>query len=176
MQDLISYLILEGTQWVAKQRDHHRPLGRRLTEKEWTALAPYYSANILETVVIRSVPVIENPDFYQTLSASGPPIPLDFSQMDGITFIDTIAIQEQQSRAAWKAWLSLLFHECVHVCQYKLLGLERFIEQYIRGWASNGRDYYAIPLEVHAYRLQHAFETNGSIFSVEELVRSNHVA
>ena len=167
---MVPYLISEGARWVATQRDHHRPWGRALSERERSSLAPYYSASILEAVVVREVPLIENPDFYQTLSASGQPIPLDFSQMAGITFVDTIAIAAQRIQPGWEAWLSLLFHECVHVCQYHLLGLDHFIEEYVHGWELKGFDYYAIPLEVQAYRLQSAFEESGQAFSVEQQV------
>jgi hypothetical protein len=171
MQELIPYLIAEGTRWVGDQRNHYRPLGRALSEKEWTSLAPFYSANILETVVVRNVRAIENPDFYRTLSASGQQIPLDFSEMDGITFIDTIAVVEQQTRE-WGTWLPLLFHECVHVCQYKLLGVDEFLKQYVGGWAAHGFDYYSIPLETQAYQLQSVFEKNQQIFSVEEILKA----
>src|SRR5438445_13798250 len=105
MQHLIPYLVSEGARWVATQRDHHRPLGRVLSEKEWSSLAPYYSANILETVVVREIPLIENPDFYQALSASGQPIPLDFSQMAGITFVDTIVFARRKIQPGWEAWI-----------------------------------------------------------------------
>lgn len=170
MYQLVPFLIAEGTRWVAAQREHHCPLGRRLSEKEWTSLAPYFTANTLEAVIVHDVPLIENPDFYCTISAVGQRIPLDFSQMSGITFIDTIVIAKQRLQPGWEAWLSLLFHECVHVCQYELLGLERFIEQYVQGWAQNGFDYYAIPLEAQAYQLQGAFETKNQILSVEKAV------
>jgi hypothetical protein len=139
---------------------------------EWTSLAPFYTANTLEAVVLCDVPLIENPPFYRALSASGQPIPLDFSQMTGITFIDTIVIAKQRLQPGWPAWLSLLFHECVHVCQYRLLGLEAFIDRYVRGWAQNGFSYPVIPLEVQAYQLQGAFDRSGQIFSVESLVES----
>ena len=54
--------------------------------------------------------------------------------MTRITFIDTIVMASQRLQPRWEAWLLLLFHQCVHVCQYKLLGIETFIEQYVQGW------------------------------------------
>jgi hypothetical protein len=44
----------------------------------------------------------------------------------------------------------LLFHEPVHVEQYRQLGIPRFSEFYVRGFL-NGGSYEAIPLEVNAY-------------------------
>ena len=53
--------------------------------------------------------------------------------------------------------MGLLFHEIVHVVQYRLLGVRGFAEQYIRGWARSGFDYREIPLEVEAYALEAEF-------------------
>ena len=46
-----------------------------------------------------------------------------------------------------------------------------FVTRYIRGWAENGYDYHAIPLERDAYRLQERYERNPEqSFSVSEEV------
>jgi hypothetical protein len=50
----------------------------------------------------------------------------------------------------------LLFHELVHVEQYRKLGIPRFSELYVRGFL-NGGSYEAIPLEVNAYSLEDRF-------------------
>jgi len=51
-----------------------------------------------------------------------------------------------------------LFHELVHVAQYETMGMRGFLTTYVRGWLENGREYFAIPLEVEAYELQELFE------------------
>ena len=91
--------------------------------------------------------------------------------MAGITFVDTIV--------AVKPWMwtsdrvSLLFHECVHVCQYRILGIDRFFEEYVKGWAQNGFDYYSIPMEKDAYELEHLFSASSQgSFSVETEVEN----
>ena len=64
--------------------------------------------------------------------------------------------------------LALIFHECVHVAQYQILGVGEFIRRYVEGWAANGYEYASIPLEVDAYALQGRFETSPNApFSVE---------
>ena len=66
----------------------------------------------------------------------------------------------------------LLFHELVHVEQYRQLGIPRFSELYVRGLLSGG-SYEAIPLEVNAYTLEGRFEQNPARhFSVADEVRS----
>jgi hypothetical protein len=51
----------------------------------------------------------------------------------------------------------LLFHELVHVEQYRQLGIPRFAELYVRGFLSGG-GYDGIPLEINAYELSGRFE------------------
>ena len=64
----------------------------------------------------------------------------------------------------------LLFHELVHVEQYRQLGIPRFSELYVRGFLSGG-SYEAIPLEVNAYTLGGRFEQNpANRFSVADEV------
>ncbi len=90
--------------------------------------------------------------------------------MHGITFEDTVLLSE---RYLGEDELSprLLFHELVHVAQYRQLGIADFVSRYIRGWAENGYDYHAIPLERDAYRLLERYERNPEQpFSVSEEV------
>ncbi len=95
--------------------------------------------------------------------------------MSGITFIETVLIASQVvgpqlQQNGWKRWIALLFHECVHVCQYRRLGVAAFIDQYIKGWAANGFAYHSIPFEAEAYALQARFEGGSAPFSVEAAV------
>jgi hypothetical protein len=53
----------------------------------------------------------------------------------------------------------LLFHELVHVEQYRQLGIPRFAELYVRGFLKGG-GYDGIPLEVNAYMLGGRYESN----------------
>lgn len=51
----------------------------------------------------------------------------------------------------------LLFHELVHVEQYRQLGIPRFSGLYVRGFLKGG-SYEAIPPEGNAYTLEGRFE------------------
>jgi hypothetical protein len=164
---LLGFLIENGRTWVRSQRDRHRLGGRTLTPAERAALRPFFEERILDSARIVSVPVISNPDFYAGLAALGVPPPLDFTVMAGITFIDTILVSDREHLASDPLEL-LLFHELVHVVQYDLLGTDVFVEQYVRGWAENGQDYFAIPLERDAYELQNRFvQRRANGFSVK---------
>jgi hypothetical protein len=168
---LIAFLILNGQNWISDQRDVHNPHSAPLSKTEIGILQSFYRKATIERVRVRHVPRIENPPFYEDLARAGVSIPLDFSQMAGITFDDTILIGDLYAHA--QPHISLLFHEMVHVVQYGLLGVDEFSRQYVQGWARNGFVYDAIPLEREAYKLQRRFEgTPQFVFSVEEIVET----
>jgi hypothetical protein len=88
----------------------------------------------------------------------------DQSAMAAITFSNVVVSQVPFSNA-------LLFHELVHVEQYRQLGVQRFSELYVRGFIDGG-GYEAIPLEVNAYVLEDRFRSNPrEAFSVSVEVR-----
>ncbi len=56
--------------------------------------------------------------------------------------------------------------------QYGVLGVDEFARQYVRGFATGGFDYFAIPLERAAFECQRRFEASSdAVFSVLEEVR-----
>ena len=163
--DFLVFLEKQGSRWISNVRVAHRPLGRVLTPVEVQTVAPYFDESLLRTVRISRVPSISNPDFYSFLLEQSIAIPLDFTQMAAITFVDTILVSERQPLPASEE-MPLLFHELVHVVQYGLLGLDEFVTRYVRGWASNGFQYSGIPLERWAYELDARFRTGAPAFSV----------
>ena len=91
----------------------------------------------------------------------------------GMALIDTVVIVQPIERRRGLSSLSLLFHELVHIEQYRLLGTRGFVREYVRGWVLGGRSYMDIPLEEQAYRLTAKYECDPSlVFSVAEAVRS----
>jgi hypothetical protein len=144
-EELLNFFVVNGRQWVTDQRNLFRPNAQPISADDKVQLEPNFAPDILERARLTWVAEIPNPGFYTTLQTSGLPIPLDFRQMTGITFLDTILIS--RSRFTYNAhWLPLLFHELVHVVQYGILGRDEFLTQYVYGWARNGFNYFAIPL------------------------------
>jgi hypothetical protein len=89
----------------------------------------------------------------------------DFSAMAAITFGDVVVSHQAVTD-------TLLFHELVHVEQYRQLGIPRFAELYVRGFLTGG-GYDGIPLEVNAYQLGDVFEGGPGVrFAVEDEVRA----
>ncbi|HKX26176.1 MAG TPA: hypothetical protein VJ302_00660 [Blastocatellia bacterium] len=171
MEDHLIYLIEQGQAWIRAQRELYRPQGTELSPRMKRIFASYFSAALLESVKVLQVPQIENPDFYVELEQRGQTIPLNFTETQGITIYDTVLITQPESEAG--VFDSLYFHECVHVAQYRLLGIDAFIEQYVYGWAKNGCDYFTIPLERMAFEAEDLFQKPPrQPFSVEALVKA----
>ena len=159
--------IREGTAWVSASQTSLGRLGKPLISPIQAFFAPFFPADALSRIRVVLVPHIENPPFYSVLSAQGIAVPLDFREMAGITFIDTILVSQSRADLSEAGSLSLLFHEAVHVVQYQHLGLERFMHEYVIGWAQSGFSYPDIPLERQAYALQDRFRASPSTgFSV----------
>lgn len=164
---LIAYLIPKVRAWIAEQRELHREEAELLDARVLQALAPFYATETLKRARFRVVERIEDPPFFIELASLFPGIPLiEFSDMEGITFDDTVLLSKSRSGSDL---LSVVFHELVHVSQYATLGISDFASRYVRGWAANGMDYRGIPLEHDTYVLQERFE-HGEYFSVESAV------
>ena len=169
IEQLIPYLEKEGRNWIVTQRDAHWDKGRPLGSSTRVVVGSFFQNDTLNEARICEVCDIENPPFYRKLEEQGISVPLDFRDMAGITFIDTILIAP--CKICREGRISLVFHECVHVAQYRFLGVDRFAHEYVTGWANNGFDYLKIPLEVQAYQLQHLFDLNREkVFSVEMVI------
>jgi hypothetical protein len=114
----------------------------------------FFSPQVLDAtglVVLQSERVAD-PDFYPTLKSLGFRNQPNQSAMGAITFSDVVV-----SHAPFTD--GLLFHELVHVEQYRQLGIPWFSELYVRGFL-NGGGYDGIPLEMNAYKLGDRFEAN----------------
>jgi len=166
--NLFPHLIEQSHHWLWEQRELHRAKARRLTDDERLPLQNYYDTQVLDTVRVATVNRISNPPFYDELTESGFPI-LDLSGSAGITFIDCVVVR-RPFQQHFPSWISILFHELVHVVQFELLGSRKVIEAYLQAWEQNGYQYHDVPFEIQAYRLEARFERHEPLFSVREVV------
>jgi len=154
------------TQYISTQREKYAPRAIPLSVQQQAVLKGFFSPQVLDgtrLLVLRGERV-GNPDFYPMLKSLGFNNLPDQSMMGAITFNDVVVSHEAFSNG-------LLFHELVHVEQYRQLGIPRFSELYVQGFL-NGGSYEAIPLEVNAYTLGGRFESHPQrLFSVENEVR-----
>jgi hypothetical protein len=106
---------------------------------------------------------VPNPPFYSDLEKLGFTGLPDFTSMAAITFDDVVVFHDQLTP-------QLIFHEMVHIVQYRLLGIDEFARLYVRGYLHGG--YAGTPLEVCAYELDGRFIMGSVGFDVEAEVRS----
>src|SRR5215475_7581519 len=152
-------------QYILAQRARYAPRAAALNQQQQTAMTGFFSEEILGTKILTvEGERIQNPDFYPRLEALGFRNLPDQSTMAAITLVDVVVSHTPFD-------YDLLFHELVHVEQYRQLGIERFSELYVTGFLTGGR-YESIPLEMHAYALGDQYEANPhKFFSVEGAVR-----
>ncbi len=166
--NLFPHLVEQSHHWLREQRELHRAKGRRLTDDERLPLQGYYDAQVFDNVRVATVNRISNPPFYDELTGSDFPI-LDLSGSAGITFIDCVVIR-RPFQQHFPSWISILFHELVHVVQFEILGPRKVLEAYLQAWEQTEYQYHDVPFEIQAYRLEARFERHEPLFSVREVV------
>jgi hypothetical protein len=81
-----------------------------------------------------------------------------------VTFLDVVVFNEKLTSRN-------LFHGLVHAAQVSVLGLDVFVELFVRGFL-RARSYFLVPLKAQAFSLDAKFAANPSErFSVEEEIR-----
>jgi hypothetical protein len=152
-------------QYILSQQVRHAPRAIPLSAEQKGAMAGFFLPQLIDDtrlLVLRGERVA-NPEFYPMFRNLGFNNLPDQSTMAAITFSDKVVSHVHFTDA-------LLFHELVHVEQYRQLGIPRFAELYVLGFV-NGGSYEAIPLEVNAYALGGRYENNhAQHFSVAEEV------
>lgn len=156
---------LPVTAYIVAQRNRLGPYSAPLSAEQRAAVAPYFSPEVLASTrlfVAADLPIPEVP-FRAALRQCGLHIP-GTSTIAAITFDHLIAAREG-------LYPPLLFHELIHVVQYRLLGVGLFARQYVAGFLQQRR-YERIPLELCAYELEDRFASSRAPFNAEAAVRS----
>jgi hypothetical protein len=156
-----------AARYISSRRAKYFPAAEPLSDRQKAAMAGYFSNELLNQtrLLVLVDQRVGNPAFYLMLRAIGFTNLLDQSTTAAITFSDTVVAHIPITHG-------LLFHELVHVEQYRQLGIPRFAELYVRGFLNNG-GYDAIPLERNAFLLSDRYEHDRvSRFSVAEVVEA----
>ena len=163
--DQVQELSAAVAEYITSQREAFLPTGIPLTAEQRLAVAGFFILAVLDKarLVVLQNNGVQNPNFYPELRQLGFRHLPDFRMMAAITFGDVVVSHEPFTHG-------LLFHELVHVEQYRQLGIVEFSNLYVRGFLTGG-GYHAIPLERNAYMLGARFETNPRhTFSVSDEV------
>jgi hypothetical protein len=154
------------SQYISTQREKYSARAVPVSAQQRAAMKGFFTSQLLESarLLVLQGERVASPDFYPMLRSLGFNNLPEQSAMGAITFSDVVVSHEAFSNG-------LLFHELVHVEQYRQLGIPRFSDLYVRGFL-NGGSYEAIPLEVNAYTLGGRFESDPQrLFSVHDEVR-----
>jgi hypothetical protein len=142
---------------------HHRrlwPHAEAIRPELREKLRPFFPADVLAATRIVCAAIPE-PRFYPFVTFIGVRGWLEPSSVGAMTLIDLVAYPRRLSP-------STLAHELVHVVQYRVLGLKKFADLYVRGFLDGG-GYEGIPLERQAYELEERIRRYpDKAFSVEE--------
>ena len=138
-------------QYINGQRTRYAPRAVPLSGQQKDAMGGFFSPELLADarVVVLVRERVANPEFYPLLRGMGFDNLPDQSTMGAITFSDTVVSHGPFTDG-------LLFHELVHVEQYRRLGVDEFSRLYVSGFLSGGYD--GIPLERNAYTLGGLYE------------------
>jgi hypothetical protein len=142
------------SEYIFAQRNEYVRQCPPLTPEQKATMEGFFPPNLLDGVGIIRLDGhrVANPSFYPMLAEMGFANLPDFGEMAAITFSNVVVSHVPFTDG-------LLFHELVHVEQYRRLGISRFAELYVQGFLTGG-GYDAIPLEVHAYGLGARFEAS----------------
>ncbi len=168
--NMLAEITDQGYRWVLSMQARFRDVSQPLSDVENRVMSTHFEPETLARARIAKTREIPEPPFVDGWRKKGVPGLVDFRQMAGIVFVDTIVVAGKFPHGGSR-WQSLLFHELVHVAQWRLLTPGRMIREYMEGWARNGFDYHRIPIEVQAYNLQEEFDRHTPAFSVEQHVR-----
>lgn len=159
---LFSYF---AARYIERHAIEHRRNARKLTVREHDAMAAFFPADLLHRARIATpMQTLQPPRIQKLATIFGMETLLTPEATAAITFNHVIAHFGPLS-------LRTLFHELVHVEQYKQLGVRRFARLYVRGFLWTGA-YESISLEVQAYELEGRYAANPALrFNVRDEVR-----
>jgi len=154
---------------IASRRLKHLPNARPLTSTERSALSGHFSEECLGSARVASVDQIPTPSFVRAILDRSDflrkRVRFDFSAASGMTLGECILI------AVPDPSVELLFHELVHVEQYRILGIKGFARHYVQGVVHANFVYEKIPIEAIAFGLTSRY-LDGESFTVrDELLR-----
>jgi len=160
IKPLVPCLSWMAARYIAHHRRRLTPLGTPISAARAILLRGFFPGPVLsETHLVRAT--MPEPVLYPLVRLFGIKGPLEMSDIGAITLVDVVAYPDEIDP-------NTLFHELVHVVQYRVLGLRKFAQLYVRGFLEGG-GYREIPLERQAYELGRRFERcREEIFSVEE--------
>ena len=162
---IVDQILDAAESWLNETRNQLRPRGRMLERMESETLNGYFEDELLNSLRIVEVEKIENPKFFEMLPEIPLPVPYDYSAEASLCVIDTILMVKEKVPPG--EWLSILFEECVHAQQFRIIGPYKMAARYLHGLIVNGFNYRDLPMEKQAHELLLRFDAGLRPFSVK---------
>lgn len=162
-EERVAAMVAKILAYFRQERNQYLRATQPLAPVWKSALQEYFSKPLLDSVktITLDGARIPPPPFYSeaiALSSGGFP---DFVHLASVTYVDVIVFNDAILPRT-------LFHGLVHAQQMASLGLETYVDFYLRGFLTT-RSWVNIPLEVQAFQLEARFSmTPPEVFSVEE--------
>lgn len=157
-------LAVAAARYIEQNAARYRPEARKLTIREHEALGRFMTADLLHRARVAQAPLPQPPKIQWIATVLRLDAVVNPGLTVAITFNNVIVHEEPIS-------MRTLFHELVHVEQYKQLGVTKFARRYVGGFLRDGK-YEDIPLEKHAYELDERYAASPAIsFSVRDEVK-----
>ena len=150
-EDRIAQMVSGVAAYFGGERNLYLRHGEALTAELRGLLKPYFSRQLLDkvkTVTLHEARIPPPPFYAEALKITSGRFP-DFVHMASVTYVDVIVFHD-------KIEPRTLFHGMVHAAQIDILGFERYVDLYVRGFVKN-LSWLAIPLEDQAYKLDARF-------------------
>ncbi|HWF91061.1 MAG TPA: hypothetical protein VN684_02200 [Terriglobales bacterium] len=151
--------------YIREQRERYWPESLSLSEQHKRLLRPFFSDSILSRVKVvelkgRRVPM---PSIFEDAKAQGFVNLPEPPHMTSLTFEDVLVFNDTITERS-------LFHALVLAVQFQVLGLQRFVEIFVRSFLKT-HSYFNVTLKSHAFALESRFAANPTrSFPVEEYV------
>jgi len=166
-EDAIRGLLEQAVEFVRAERERFVPRARALTEIERASVAGFFEEEALHAarVIVLEGETVGNPVLVQELRSRGFQSIFDLNHLNAVPFEDLLIYHETINKR-------LLFHGLVHFVQQRVIGMERWLDLYLRGVLRTGL-HVTIPIEAHAYQLDQQFAMSpAAVFSVAKEVRN----
>jgi hypothetical protein len=165
-EDQVLHLCARVCGYIRGQRERYLSIGELLDSRPAAVMGPFFSPQLLAAAkVVQLVGQrITEPSFGQEIRALGFPGLLQVTHMASMTFEDVLVFNDKITER-------LLFHALVRSVQFQVLGLDRYVELFVRAFVDT-RWRFSVPLEGHAFELESKFAADRKTpFSVEDEVR-----
>jgi hypothetical protein len=167
LQSFVPVVAGKVHEWIESQRAEHLSDVRPLTDRERMALSAYFAEETLAQARVARVERVPCPPFFggivRQLEFIGKRVHFNFSAAAGITFGECVLIVDPEVP------MDLLFHEMVHVEQYRILGMNEFALAYVLGIVDSDFIYEKIPLEAIAFEMTARFTGGRAVHVSAEL-------